>query len=579
MKIIKILPEGLIDRIAAGEVIENPASVIKELLENSIDAGAGNIEISINGGGKDEIMIVDDGEGIPKDQVELAFYRHATSKIKSWEDLLSTGTMGFRGEALPSISSVSIMELSTYFDNEKTGTSIKIEGGKQIHLLPAPPKKGCIITVKNLFYNVPARRKFLKSDTSERRKISEIIRRYIIAHPNIGFKIYYDGKLANALSPTENLLQRLESVWGDAVTKNLESLDGPAAGPLSIKGFVSRPEINRATRGEIFFFVNNRPVLEKAFFGAISASFGRALPPGRFPYAAVFLNIDHGFVDINVHPAKTEVRFADDGFIFTSLKRALDKALSLPVNFTFNVPNKQTLPNAIPYEQAKRELFDERSFVMSAPKPIFDFPAPPDNQLQERQQPDRPDFGITFLQIFDTYILTRRLGELVIVDQHTAHERILFEKTLKRISENGALSQRLLFEERVKLTPEEGSLAIDLSDLLLKTGFEIRPFGPDEVIISGLPQEMAKMAPGPALKEVLGIYSSNIKEGQEMKRALAAAVACKAAVKAGNRLSEPQMAGLFSELFNCKEPYRCPHGRPTIVVLSQDDLEKIFRRK
>ena len=278
MKFIKVLPDGLIDRIAAGEVIENPASVIKELIENSIDAGSRNIEISVAGGGKDEILIVDDGEGIPKDQVELAFYRHATSKIKSWEDLLRTGTMGFRGEALPSISSVSVMELTTHYADEKTGTTIKFEGGKQTFLGPAPPRKGCSISVRNLFYNVPARRKFLKSEMSERRKISEVIRRYIIAHYDIGFKLHIDGKLVSELLPVDNLFDRLVAVWGDGITNSLVNLNETQAGPLQVSGYVSKPETNRATRSEIFFLVNKRPVLERAFYGAISASYRAGIP-------------------------------------------------------------------------------------------------------------------------------------------------------------------------------------------------------------------------------------------------------------------------------------------------------------
>jgi DNA mismatch repair protein MutL len=577
MKHIKVLPEGLIDRIAAGEVIENPASVIKELLENSIDAGAQNIEISISGGGKDEILIVDDGEGIPKEQVELAFYRHATSKIKSWEDLLRTGTMGFRGEALPSISSVSLMELSTHYEGEKTGTGIRFEGGRQVFLGPAPPRKGCTISVKNLFYNVPARRKFLKSDISERRKISEVIRRYIIARPDIGFKIFFDGKIANEVSSTNDLLIRLESVWGDAVTRELVALDLPKVGPLEVWGFVSKPETNRATRGEIFFFVNRRPVLEKAFFGAISASYGHAIPPGRHPYAAVFLEIDPAFVDINVHPAKTEVRFADDGFIFTTLKKSIDKALALPVNFAFRTPPiaTQNQPSqTISFDTARQELFDNPNFTMKSQPPAV---INSTDSIQSRQSDEV--FFNSFIQIFDTYILIRRKGELLIIDQHTAHERILFEKTLDGLNRQGSPSQRLLFEERAKLTPLEASLVEQIGELLTRTGFEIRSFGPEEFIISGLPQEMAGQSPIESLKEVLETYSSNLKEGQEMKHALAAAVACKAAVKAGHRLPEVQLRGLYAELLKCRDPYRCPHGRPTIVTLSQDDLERIFKRK
>jgi len=583
-KVIKVLPDGLIDRIAAGEVIENPASVIKELVENSIDAGARNIEISISGGGKDEIIIVDDGEGIPKSQVELAFYRHATSKIRSWDDLLKTFTMGFRGEALPSISSVSLMELATAYDGEPAGSIIKFEGGKQVFFGPAPPKKGTAITVRNLFYNVPARRKFLKSEISEKKKISEVIRRYLIAHPEIGFKIYHDGRSVSALPATNNLRERLEAVWGDSVVGNLVELKEQSGGPISIRGFVSKPEITRSSRSEIFFFVNNRPVLEKSFFGAISVSYGATLPPKRHPYAAVFLEIEPGFIDINVHPAKTEVRFADDGYIFRTLKKALDKALALPLGFSIpsmaereQGQSKYYRPPTIPFEEARKEVFDSDTFRKNPSQA-----APLSVQSRAPIASPQIDFGAaadSFLQIFDTYILTRRGNEMLIIDQHTAHERILFEKNLNSFDSQGIPSQKLLFEERARLSPEDQSSMESAGGLLAKVGFEVRPFGGDEFIISGVPLDMSNIAPSDALKETLAVLGNNLREGQEIGRALAAAVACKAAVKAGHRLSETQMRSLISELYRCKEPYRCPHGRPTIVIMNRDDLEKIFRRK
>lgn len=583
-KVIKVLPDGLIDRIAAGEVIENPASVIKELVENSIDAGARNIEISISGGGKDEIIIVDDGEGIPKSQVELAFYRHATSKIRSWDDLLKTFTMGFRGEALPSISSVSLMELATAYDGEPAGSIIKFEGGKQVFFGPAPPKKGTAITVRNLFYNVPARRKFLKSEISEKKKISEVIRRYLIAHPEIGFKIYHDGRSVSALPATNNLRERLEAVWGDSVVGNLVELKEQSGGPISIRGFVSKPEITRSSRSEIFFFVNNRPVLEKSFFGAISVSYGATLPPKRHPYAAVFLEIEPGFIDINVHPAKTEVRFADDGYIFRTLKKALDKALALPLGFSIpsmaereQGQSKYYRPPTIPFEEARKEVFDSDTFRKNPSQA-----APLSVQSRAPIASPQIDFGAaadSFLQIFDTYILTRRGNEMLIIDQHTAHERILFEKNLNSFDSQGIPSQKLLFEERARLSPEDQSSMESAGGLLAKVGFEVRPFGGDEFIISGVPLDMSNIAPSDALKETLAVLGNNLREGQEIRRALAAAVACKAAVKAGHRLSETQMRSLISELYRCKEPYRCPHGRPTIVIMNRDDLEKIFRRK
>ena len=307
-------------------------------------------------------------------------------------------------------------------------------------------------------------------------------------------KVLIDGKLVNALFPKESLLSRLESVWGNGITDSLVSIDQPKAGPLEVKGYVSKPETNRSNRTEIFFFVNQRPVLEKAFFGALIASYGHSIPPGRHPYAAVFLDIDPAFVDINVHPAKTEVRFADDGFIFTTLKKALDKALALPVSFAFRTPPPTATPNqpvgSIPHSGVRQESFDVSSFSMkqSSPAQFRSIDVPHAQPAPEMVQD-------SFLQIFETYIIIRQKDALLILDQHTAHERILFEKTLNGFATHGTPSQRLLFEERMRLTHQETSLVEELGPMLAGAGFEIRSFGPEEVIISGLPQEMAGQAP------------------------------------------------------------------------------------
>lgn len=576
MRFIKVLPEGLIDRIAAGEVIENPASVVKELMENSIDASAGNIEISISGGGKEEILIVDDGEGIPKDQVEIAFMRHATSKIHSWEDLLRTGTMGFRGEAMPSISSVSIMELITCGKDEDAGSRIRFEGGKQVFFGPAPPKKGCSISVRNLFYNVPARRKFLKSESAEKRRISETIRRYIIARPDIGYQLTYDGKRKSSFPPTDDLIKRLQAVWGADVARVLVPIKKEQVGPVKISGCVSAPPLMRGNSSEMYLFVNERPVLERVMYGAVAAAYEGSIPKGQYPYVALFLDIDPGFVDINVHPAKIEVRFADEGFIFSTLKNAMRGALQLPVSISSKTPSPAR--DTIPFKQARGELFGERQKHSSPVAPII-------HQPQEQKslkviEPTSHEAEVdSVFQIFDTYVIGRIGGELVILDQHTAHERILFERILDSFSRQPIPSQKLLFEARVKLTPEEAALVEELSDLLAKAGFELRPFGDDEVILSGLPQELSRISPETALKDLLASFSANRKAGEETKQALAAGVACKAAIKAGHRLSEPQMTGLYVDLLKCKEPYRCPHGRPTMASLNRDDLERIFQRR
>ncbi|UCE65537.1 MAG: DNA mismatch repair endonuclease MutL [Candidatus Zixiibacteriota bacterium] len=577
MRFIKILPEGLIDRIAAGEVIENPASVVKELVENALDASSSNIEISTKCGGKDEINIVDDGEGIPKDQVEIAFMRHATSKIKNWNDLLKTLSFGFRGEALPSVSSVSILELQTCYHSENVGTAVRIEGGKQVYLGPAPPRKGCAFSVRNLFYNVPARRKFMKSDSSEQRKVSEIVRRYMISRPDVGFKIGRDGRQVGTYKPTEHLIDRLKDIWGSQIARELLRIDTETAGPLRISGFISTPETTRGNRGEIYLFVNSRPVLEKAMFGAITAAYSNYVSPGKFPYVALFLDIEPSFVDINVHPAKTEVRFSDEGFIFSTIKKALEKTLSVPVRIPVDIKGKRAIgKDAISSEQAKQEIFStiftgEKRYELSR------------GQSQTDEGPVKTVFEVTdevfSFQVFNTYIIMKKENELIIIDQHTAHERILYEKTLNAINRQKAPSQKLLFEERVKLTPDESHLVQTLDSLLTGSGFEIREFGPDEIIVSGMPQEFSANSPGNALKSLLSDYIEYKKEGLESKKAFAAAVACRGAVRAGEKLSEPHMRGLCSDLLKCEEPFRCPHGRPTIAVLNRDDLEKVFKRK
>lgn len=576
MRFIKVLPEGLIDRIAAGEVIENPASVVKELMENSIDASAKNIEISIAGGGKEEILIVDDGEGIPKDQVEIAFMRHATSKIHNWEDLLRTGTMGFRGEALPSISSVSIMELSTCGKDEHAGSRIKFEGGKQVLFGPASAREGCSISVRNLFYNVPARRKFLKSESAEKRRISETIRRYIIARSDIGYQLTFGSKSKSTFPPTDDLIKRLHAVWGADVARVLIPINKEQVGPVKISGCVSAPPLMRGNSSEMYLFVNERPVLERVMYGAVAAAYEGSIPKGQYPYIALFLEIDPGFVDINVHPAKIEVRFADEGFIFSTLKNAMRDALQLPASISPKTPSP--IRDTIPFGQVKGELFGDRQKYSSPVEPIVQQPTEQQSRQATEISSHEVDVDSVF-QILDTYVIGRKGGEMVILDQHTAHERILFERTLDSFSRQSIPSQKLLFEARVKLTPEEAALVEELSDLLAKAGFELRPFGDDEVILSGLPQELSRISPETALKDLLASFYANRKAGEETKKALAAGVACKAAIKAGHRLSEQQMTALYVDLLKCKEPYRCPHGRPTMASLNRDDLERIFQRR
>jgi DNA mismatch repair protein MutL len=399
----------------------------------------------------------------------------------------------------------------------------------------------------------------------------------MISRPDVSFRVSRDGRQWGNFHSTGSLFDRLRDIWSSQIAGELLKIDVAQEGPVKVGGYISKPETARGNRGEIYLFVNSRPVLEKAMFGAITAAYSNFMPPGRFPYVALFLDIKPSFVDINVHPAKTEVRFSDEGFVFSTIKKALEKTLAVPVNISFGTgthrPHKQ---GAVSFDQAKQEIF---SSIHSGDK---------SSELLERRGEftdrssesfDETSRELISIQVFDTFIIFKKEEELIIMDQHTAHERILYEKTLNAMNEQKAPSQKLLFEERVKLSPDESQLVQNLDDYLARSGFEIREFGPDEVIVSGLPQELADSSPGKAIKTLLSDYVEYKKEGLDSQKAFAAAVACRAAVKAGDRLSRPQMQALLSGLLKCGEPYRCPHGRPTLAVLNRDDLEKVFRRK
>ena len=417
----------------------------------------------------------------------------------------------------------------------------------------------------------------MKSDGSEQRKVMEIIRRYMISRPDVGFKINRDGKIIGSYKPTANLLERLTDIWGGQVSSKLLRIEGEQVGPLRVRGYTSTPEIVRGNRGEIYCFVNDRPVLEKAMFGAISSAYANYVPPGRYPYVALFLDIEPNFVDINVHPAKTEVRFSDEGFIFSTIRKALEKTLAIPVGIPMRTQERGGSASApVGYERPVGNLFSgafERGVIHGSTN----------SNTQADVAAAVADIAVArevlCFQVSNTYIILKKDDELLILDQHTAHERILFEKTLRSLDGVNAPSQKLLFEERVKLTPEESQLADEIADMLTGSGFEVRRFGPDEIIVSGMPQELSGSAPGEAVKSVLSNYLRHKKDGLETLKAFAASVACRGAVMAGDRLSEQQMQGLYRELMKCNEPYRCPHGRPTMAVLRRDDLERIFKRK
>jgi DNA mismatch repair protein MutL len=593
MSEIRLLPDHLIDKIAAGEVVENPASVVKELIENALDANANYLGLSIEQGGIRSINLVDDGKGIPANQVRLAFARHATSKIIDESDLLNISSYGFRGEALPAIASVSMVETVTGTESAKHGTRLVIEGGKETVFEDAPPRRGTSITVRQLFYNTPARRKYLKAESSETRKITAMFSKYAICGYKISMTLTVDGKEIVNYPADQDLSHRLERIWGDKISAKLIEIDSKPSNALHIYGYICRPEINRGNRNQIYLMVNGRPISDVSLMHAIKAGYGNTLESGTFPIAAILIELLPDTVDVNVHPAKTEVRFVDERYIYSQIKKLVEAAIQTPVLFTVapggnispqvtgfvKMPSTETSsrPNfaaPTPEISIKNHRQGLPGETLKSPLPEIDgVEIPPEAAIEMKIG------GHRFWQLYDTFIMGFRDGKVWMIDQHTAHERILFEAALNNLCERPGTSQRLLFDLTIELEPSDMSVIDKYLDLFRKLGFEIEVFGNRAVIIRGVPAYFQSSAIEPIFHNLLDGFVDSLSTGEDPTMALAASLACHAAVKSGERLSQEQMEGLFGQLFNCEDPYRCPHGRPTVATISRDDLDKLFKRK
>ncbi len=587
---IKKLPEHLIDKIAAGEVVENPASVVKELIENSLDSGARTLDLTIQRGGTKLIRLMDDGCGIPSDQVRLAFARHATSKINDESDLRAISSYGFRGEALPAIASVSIVEMVTATKNSSEGTRIVIEGGNETVFETAQPYPGTVVTVKQLFYNVPARRKFLKSDSSEVRKVVAVFSKYAVSGYKIKMKLNSNEKEVVNFPADDNLIDRLEKLWGARVGSKLIEIDSKPTDGLHIHGFTSRPEINRGNRNQIYIVVNGRPVYDVTLMHAVRSGYGNALDSGFFPLAAIFIDIEPSAVDVNVHPAKTEVRFADERFLYSQIKRIVEAAIKVPVLFTVQSSSKpetnfKTMVKKVPQHIESIKTFDRRPTMVvkdnhhgSSLKDVGkveniyeEVPAGVEEELDLG--------GERFWQLYNTFIMGFRDGKIWMIDQHTAHERVLYEAAMNSLYERPGTSQRLLFELTVELELQDMEIFEKHIDLFRRLGFELEPFGQKAIIIRGVPGYFESSGIEKIFRDLLDGFADSLSTGEAPMMALASSVACHAAIKSGEILTQEQMKGLFNRLFECEDPYRCPHGRPTVATLSREDLDKIFKRR
>ena len=591
---IRLLSPEVASQIAAGEVIERPASVVKELLENSLDAGARSITITIEEAGKKLIEVVDDGSGIPSNELELAVSRHATSKLARADELFSISTLGFRGEAMASIGSVSRMTVTSRVQNEQESARLRVEGGVASRPTKVGTTVGTTVRVEDLFYNVPARLKFLKSDATERRATDVLVTRYALAYPGKRFKLS-DGK--NVVLQTSGDGDRraiLAALYGVDVAKQMLEVMSEEEG-LRLTGFVSPTSLTRSNRREITFFINGRWVHDVSLNTALLQAYHTLLMVGRYPLTALFLEIPQDEVDVNVHPAKAEVRFRNQDKIFSFVQRSVRKTLLAYSPVPNVAPSLWGTTRTVPPEQSRHTGLDwkighdEELFVsgnseaadLHSPITTSQFLTPPS---QPPREPSSPQPSIPLLrlvgQIGATYLVAEGPDGLYLVDQHAAHERVLFEKLMAQHALKNIPSQALLTPVAVTLPPPSTHLLITQLPLLQHFGFDVEEFGPNTFQVRAMPALFMGSDPGAALRALVEDFEEDETPLQnEIEAKLAARVCKRMAVKAGQALSSEEQRALLIDLEACDSPRTCPHGRPTMIHLSVDMLERQFGRR
>jgi len=663
---IHVLPEHVANKIAAGEVVERPASVVKELLENSLDAGATRIKVQVEAGGRKLIQVTDDGCGMVRDDALLAFERHATSKIKNAEDLLNIATLGFRGEALPSIASVSRLRLETCAADEVSGTLIEINGGKIFRVEEAGLPPGTSITIRDLFFNMPARKKFLKSESTELAHIASLVTHYALAHPDKHFELHSAANAMLVAPPVAGYSERVYQVFGKDVLDQLiplaaelplahvglpqpppwrrkavedDELDGrdarPSidAGSLRLHGFVSKPEIQKLNRNSIYTFVNGRLIRDRLIQHALTEAYRNILPPTVFPVVLLFLEIPNAEVDVNVHPSKTEVRFRQQtvmhDFLRDSVRAALMKARPVPQfvteirahptaspsltpgakaavaaepsapwqigaaapdSFALQAPAQATIPGRFEFNDGIEVQANAAIPVARFPRQTFGghvegdgashcAPAIDDATEQVTEMPSLSSLK-PLGQLRESFILAVNHDGLWIVDQHVAHERVLFEKILRQRVQAEVESQRLLMPIVIELTPAQQAVFSEISDELHKNGFEAEPFGARSIAVKIAPAGVQGAEVERMLHELLDQFSREDQalNLEQIRGRIAASIACHAAIKVNMPLEQNKMEWLLAELSKTDCPMTCPHGRPVVLRYSMKDIQRAFKR-
>ena len=624
---IRVLSDHVANKIAAGEVVERPASVAKELLENSLDAGATSIRVEIENGGRRLIRIADDGCGMLRDDALLAFERHATSKLHDVKDLLSIGTLGFRGEALPSIASVSRLLLETRSLDEQTGTRVEIAGGKILNCDEIARGAGTTIAVRDLFFNVPARRKFLRSEQTELAHIASLVTHYSLAHPDKTFELWNGGANLLHATPVETLRERVFQVFGGQLLEDLIELqpqsrrlqmpepDEPAR-TYSVCGFVSRPQVQKNNRNSIFVFVNGRLIRDRLVLHALSSAYHNLMPQACYPFALLFLDCDCEEVDVNVHPSKTEVRFRHQSWVHDFVRDAVREQLMLSrpaPSFTPGMPG----PNPLPYSDFSQILQNETagaSLPATVPEYTLLPPAPPPARfdfgdaaipLSEpvKEEPLRlrvpdthggfPDGALPAShdmtrigelrplgQLHGSFIIAAGTDGLWIIDQHVAHERILFEQVLKQQAAGRVEVQHLLMPVILQLTPEQQIEYARIADELHNSGFETEPFGNRTIAVKAAPAAVGQGDLERVILEILEIAENELRSVSisDLRRGIAASIACRAAIKINTPLDQRKMEWMLRTLAATDYPMACPHGRPVALQYSTRDILKSFHR-
>lgn len=589
--VIKILPSELASKIAAGEVVQRPASVVKELIENSIDAGAHFITTIIKDGGKSLVQVVDDGVGMSPTDAKLAFERHATSKIATYDDLENIRTLGFRGEALASISAVAQVELKTRTPGDEVGTVVRIEGEEVKALEKVGMEPGTSVAVKNLFFNTPARKHFLKSNTTEFRHIYETIQRAAISHPEIGIRFVSEEETILDLKPSA-LEDRLVELFGEKHVKSLLHLaeDGEA---FHASGYLGKPEFARKVPAEQFLFLNKRFIINRNLNHAIYSGYEHLIEKGSYPFALLFLEIDPRRVDVNVHPTKLEVKFEDERSIHRFVMMAVRRALS-----EHNLIPAVTVEEQDTGEKGTRLKFSRTSFQFrpssdlrspaAASRGTFDMGRMVEAAEHELEQvdtslPEKKE-GLSravrpISQIQNKYIVSEIASGIMLIDQHAAHERILYEQVLPRLESEAAKSQQLLFPQTIELSPGDFAVVTELCPYLEKIGFQIKFFGKQTIVVEGVPPDVKPGLETTIFQEMLDEFKDEARHPQsDVRDRVAKSYACRAAIKAGDKLTTQEMIALVGQLFTTQVPYVCPHGRPVSIKLSIEELDKRFGR-